>query len=268
MVKFIIYVVLSLLLLLPLTVFGQEPQGMEVTSVYKIADADASNGDILSTSEEGLVLTKSNTDSNMFGVLQDTPLIVYRTLDVESKPVIRTGIAQVNVTTLNGPINYGDKITSSVVAGKGQKAPAAGTSLGTALAAFSGEEAEQIDGPTGPVAVGKIPVALKIELTGAGTTGFTANRFLGLIGAAFVENLGDPEKFTDVIRYIAAGLVVLLSFVFAFFTFSRSIIKSIEALGRNPLAKSTIQLFMFVNVVLLIASGVIGIVASILIIRL
>jgi F0F1-type ATP synthase membrane subunit c/vacuolar-type H+-ATPase subunit K len=80
--------------------------------------------------------------------------------------------------------------------------------------------------------------------------------------------VNDPKKFGNVVRFIAAGLVVLLSFTFGFLTFSRSIAKSVEALGRNPLAKSTIQLSMVINIILLVVTGIIGIVASILIIRL
>ena len=44
--------------------------------------------------------------------------------------------------------------------------------------------------------------------------------------------------------------------------------KALEAIGRNPLAKSTIQLSMIINIALLVLTGIIGILASILIIRL
>ena len=90
----------------------------------------------------------------------------------------------------------------------------------------------------------------------------------GLVGVSFLENLGDPKQFAQVVRYLAAGLVVLLSFTFGFLTFSRSISKGIEAIGRNPLAKSAIQFSIFINIALLVATGIIGIVASILLIKL
>lgn len=229
--------------------------GIEVTTVYQIADTEASDGDILSTEEEGLIRSSHTFDTKMFGVLQEQPLLVFRAEDIGGKPVIRSGIAQVNVTNLNGPIKYGDHITSSEIPGKGQKSLGSDPTLGIALAPFDGKE-------------GKIPVAIRIESGAIGGTGFSAARFFGLIGGAFFENLADPEKFTDVVRYIAAGLVVLLSFTFAFLVFARSIPKSIEAIGRNPLAKSTIQLAMIINIILLVTTGIIGIVASILIIRL
>lgn len=260
MKKLIIFLVLLTFFLFPYPYTltpsnAQESESIELTSVYKIADIEASDGDILIITEEGLVRSSKSSDIKMFGVFQEKPLLLYKSSDVSGKPVVRSGIAQVNVTNLNGPIQYGDPITSSSIPGKGQKAPVTGAVLGIALAPFNEDQ-------------GKIPVAIKIESGGIGASGLTAKRFFGAVGSAFVENLSDPQKFTDVVRYIAAGLVVLLSFTFAFLIFARSIPKGIEAVGRNPLAKSTIEFSMILNVILLVLTGIIGIVASILIIRL
>lgn len=247
-------------------IYAQQFQGIETTSVYEIADQDAAAGDILKITDKGLVRTTIGFDNKMFGVISDQPLLVYRT-EIKGKPVIRSGITQVNVTTLNGPIKYGDYISSSGVSGKGQKASESGYTLGIALASFNGEGATQVDGPKGKVASGKIPVAIRIEYTELTNPRF-AGRLFGFVGTALLENISDPKQIGNVVRFIAAGLVILLSFTFGFLTFSRSIAKSIEALGRNPLAKSTIQLSMIINIVLLVVTGLIGIVASILIIRL
>ena len=262
MQKVIIFFVLSFLVLYykPYPIFAQTPDGIEVTSIYTIADTEAVDGDILITSEAGLQRTTKIADDKIFGVLQANPVLVYRNVDAEGQPIARSGIAQVNITTANGPIQYGDYITSSQELGKGQKSTGVGAILGISLSSYDGSDGAEF---------GKIPVALKIESTGlAGGAGLTANRFFGTIGNAFVESVSDPERFTDVIRYISAGLVVLLSFTFAFLTFSRSIVKSIEALGRNPLARSTIQISIIISIILLVVTGIVGIVASILIIRL
>lgn len=256
MTKFAILIVLLFIFLYPIhPTHAQQQPGLEVTSVYEIADKDAKEGDIVSTTEQGLVRSSQLGDNKMFGVIQEKPLLLYRDLEAKGKPVIRSSIAQVNVTTINGPIKYGDYITSSDIPGKGQKAPPQGPVLGIALAPFDGS------------GVGKIPVALKIESQGLQAPGLAGSIF-NLLGVAFLENLKDPKKFAEVVRYIAAGLVLLLSFTFAFLTFSRSITKSIEAIGRNPLAKSTIQLAMIINIILLVLTGILGIVASILIVRL
>lgn len=259
-----------LLYALPFTLYPTfahaQAQGIEATSVYEIADTEAMEGDILKASDQGLVRTTIGFDNKMFGVISEKPLLVYRT-DVKGKPVVRSGVVQVNVTTLNGPIKNGDYITSSAIPGKGQKASESGYTMGMALGSFTGEGAPEIDGPRGKVATGTIPVAVRIEYTELTNPRF-AGRLFGFIGTSLLENVSDPKQIGLVVRYIAAGLVVLLSFTFGFLTFSRSIAKSIEALGRNPLAKSTIQLSMVINIILLVVTAIVGIVASILIIRL
>lgn len=260
----LLFILLTINYLLP-TVYAQQT-GIEVTSVYEIADQEALEGDILSTGENGLVRSSIGFDNRMFGVIQQQSLLIYRS-QTKGKPVVRSGIAQVNITTLNGEVKNGDYITSSQIPGKGQKAQESGYIVGIALGAFDTQGAQEIDGPRGRVLLGKIPVAIRVEYAELTNPRF-AGRLFGFIGTALLENVSDPKQFGNVVRYIAAGLVLLLSFTFAFLTFSRSIAKSIEALGRNPLAKSAIQLSIFINIILLVITGIIGIVASILIIRL
>lgn len=246
--------------------YAQQSRGIEVTSVYEITDKEAIEGDILKATDKGLVRADIGFDPKIFGVIQEQPLLVYRT-QTQGKPVVRSGIGEVNVTTLNGPIKYGDYITSSTIAGKGQKASESGYTLGVALGQFDGTGAPQIDGPRGKVASGKISVAIRIEYIELTNPRF-AGRLFGFLGTAVLENVSDPKQIGNVVRFFAAGLVILLSFTFGFLTFSRSIAKSIEALGRNPLAKSTIQLSMIINIALLVITAIVGIAASILIIRL
>ena len=140
---FILPILLTTNYLLP-TVHAQsqarlpDGQGIEVTSVYEVADRDAVEGDILKATDKGLIRTTIGFDNKIFGIIADSPLLIFRS-ETKGKPVIRSGIAQVNVTTLNGPIKYGDYITSSSVAGKGQKATESGYTVGMALGAFNGE---------------------------------------------------------------------------------------------------------------------------------
>lgn len=245
-----------------------QSSSLEATSIYEVSDTETVEADIVSATEEGMVRSSRSFDNKMFGVIVQTPVVVYRNNEIENgQPVVRSGTATVNVTTLNGPIKYGDYITSSSIAGKGQKATESGYVLGIALGDFDGEGAEQTEGPTGQVALGTLLVAVRVEYAELTNPRF-ASRIFGFVGNSFLENVNDPKQFGLVIRYIAAGLVVLLSFTFGFLTFSRSIAKSMEALGRNPLARSTIQFSMIINIGLLIVTGIVGIVASILIIRL
>ncbi|MBI2017774.1 hypothetical protein HYS92_01865 [Candidatus Daviesbacteria bacterium] len=249
-----------------ITVSAQAPKGIEITSTYTISDTEAVSGDILTVTENGLVRSELSFDNKMFGVLDEKPILVYRDFEKEGKPVIRDGIAQVNVTTLNGSIKTGDYITSSSIKGKGAKASESGYVLGVALENFEGSD-QQVAGPNGNVSSGTIKIALKIEYAELTNPRF-AGRLFGFVGNSFLENVRDPKQLGAVVRYIAAGLIILLTFTFGLLAFSRSIAKSVEALGRNPLAKSAIQLSMIINIVLLVVTGLIGIVASILIIRL
>ena len=261
-IKFFVTLFFSILLLAaPDIISAQSPLPLpipnvintEVTTIYQIADKEAVNGDLLVTSAEGLVRASQIYDQSLFGVLSTQPLVVYRSGE-GGQPVIRSGVAEVNVTSLGGPINIGDYITSSSTPGKGQKAIESGYVIGTALEPFNQDQ-------------GKIRVAVKIEYAE-----ITAPRFLerlfSFLGRSLLQNINDPQKLGDLIRYIAAGLIVLLSFTFAFLTFSRSVGKSIEAIGRNPLARNTIQLTLILNLILMVITAIIGVVASVLIIRL
>jgi len=255
-------VFIILLLLLTAAVFqpkavqSQITQPVETTTIYSVTDPDAQDGDILISTDEGLIRATTTYDERLFGVLNTQPVIVYRN-GQEGQPVVRSGVAIVSVTTTNGPIKSGDYITSSTIPGKGQKGTESGYVIGVALEDFGGENARE----------GKINVAIKIEY--ADITGpRDPSRLFSLIGTTLLQNVQDPRKLGDIIRYIAAALVLLLSFTFAFLTFSRSIIKSIEAVGRNPLAKNTIQFTVILNFLLLVLTAIIAVVSSLLIIKL
>lgn len=233
---------------------------------------DAVDGDILSFSDAGMKLAEREYDDKIFGVIETTPLVAYSRNDSTGLPVVRNGTAEVNVTTINGPIKTGDFITSSSVAGKGEKAEISGYIVGVALQDFNETqgEAQEYQVPGGiekrQIRVGKINLAIKIEYSEVNTAR-NANRFLDSINAAFFRNTQDPEKFVNIIRYILAGLAVLISFLIGFFTLARSIPKGIEALGRNPLAHTTIQFGIILNIIFTVAIALVGIVAAVILLR-
>lgn len=225
----------------------------DIVMKYEIADGEAKDGDLLSMTDKGLVRSDRIYDSRMFGILQEKPLVVFNQTDISGKPVARTGRVKINVINTGGAINPGDYLTSSEKPGKAQKADQSGYVVGTAL-----EKSDQTEG--------QILAAVKIEYAEL-TTVRSANRFFEYFGAALSKNVKDPEKFGQVVRYILAGLVLLTSFFFGFITFSKSLPKSIEAIGRNPLAKNTIQFSLILNIVLIIAVGILGLVAAAVIMR-
>src|SRR3989338_6801407 len=260
MTKIYLIFILVSLFIGPTSVHGQSTQlgemNTEVTTIYQIADKDAVDGDLLISSVLGLVRSSEIYDRSLFGVLNSQPLLVYRSGE-EGQPVIRSGLAEVNVNGLGGPISVGDYIASSEIPGKGQKAIDSGYVIGVALEPFNGTENQQ----------GKIRVAVKIEFAEVNAPRFI-NRLFSYIGRSLLLNVNDPQKLGDLIRYIAAGVIVLLSFTFAFLTFSRSVVRSIEAIGRNPLARHTIQVTLILNLILMVATAIIGVIASVIIIKL
>jgi hypothetical protein len=225
---------------------------VEIATIQQISDPQAVDGDIISNTDRGLVRSTTTADIHLFGVITDKPLAVWREPGASGSAVIRNGIVEVNVTEDEGPIKKGDYVTSSENPGKGKKAIRSGYVVGQAIADAVGS---------------RVLVALRIEYAEV-TTPRSANRLFEMLGATFFKNVQDPSKFAEIIRYILAALVIIISFVFGFFTFSRSIPKSIEAIGRNPLSKNSILVSIGINVVLTVACGLIGLAAALLIIRL
>ncbi len=233
--------------------FAQTP-GFDATSTYLVSDGEIKSGDIVFYSEKGLVRASEPYSNHIFGVLTEKPLMVFTTTSTDEKPVVRSGIAQVNVTNEGGEIKPGDFITSSNTKGTGQKATISGYVLGTALAEMSAKE-------------GQIPIAIRIEYAELTNTK-SVLRLLDAFNIAAFQSTKDIDKASQFIKYLSSGLIVLGSLVVSFFLFARSIIKSIEAIGRNPLAKTAILMSIVIQAGLTILTILIGVGAAYLILRL
>lgn len=243
-----------------------------IANVYDIADPDAQDGDILSSIlDKGLVRTTVAYDNHLFGVLQKQPLLVLRRVDQSGQAVSRIGTAQVNVTTLGGEIKPGDYITSSEVPGFGQRAVLSGNIVGIALTSFGEKDGQKITYTVAKepkqLSAGKVVVALQVGYSEISYTKLNLQLLDSFTGALF-QNVKDPDKFTMIFRYIAAGLSVVAGFFLGFLTFSRSIPKSIEAIGRNPTAEKSIIFGIILSALFTIITIGLGITAAALILRL
>lgn len=242
-------------------------QELSIASVYEISDQEAVSGDILiNAGEKGLIRTNVTYDAKIFGVLEDNPLVVLREATPSGKPVIRTGDTKVNVTDYNGEIKKGDYVTTSPLSGKGMQAGQSGYTLGIATEdAIYGSETQQVEGKQ--VKSGTVSVALRIEYAELSTARSNV-KLLNDLNAAFFRSVQDPEKFTLVIRYIIAGIIAILAFVLGFFSITRSISKAVEAIGRNPLAKTAILASVGFQIGLAVVGGIIAAAIVFIIIRL
>lgn len=276
-IKSLSKIALILILLLPLftaTLAFAQAQSTDVSFVYDITDSKAESDDILiADKNQGIVRANHPYDYQLFGVLQSQPLLVYRRIDNQGKAVARNGITTVNVTTLGGPIKAGDYITSSEIPGKGMKAGISGYVIGVALTSFSDQDGQPMDyapastpNETKKIAAGKITIALKIEYAEL-TTSRSTSTLMTSFNSALYQNMQDPGKFVQVLRYIAAAVTVLISFGVGFVTFSRSIPKGVEAVGRNPLAQKAIMFSMILNIIFTILTASVGVLVAALILR-
>lgn len=266
--KLLLAALLALItLLLPLSINAQTT-GIDVAFTRPVADKDVISGDIVEPSDNGLIRVNAAYSTKIYGVIQENTLLIYRKVATDSsKPIARNGIVAVNVTNLTGDIKTGDYITSSPIPGKGQKANRPGYIVGVAMEDFDTQDAKTVNFEGQSYPGGSILVALKPEFAGGVASGSTS-RLIDQLGSQLFKNIEDSEGFNRLVRYFIAGIVVLVSFIVGFVIFARSVPKSIEAIGRNPLAKSQIQFAIMLNILLTVVSSLIGIGAAFLILQL
>ncbi len=241
-------------------------QGYNVASMYELADKDAKNGDIIvNGGTSGLIRTDIPYDGRVFGIVQDTPLLVLREASGSGRPVIRLGDTVVNVTDYNGVIKKGDLITSAPANGLGMKATQSGYAVGIALAdADLSAATVTINGKS--YKTGSVNTALQIEYAEINTSRNTI-RLLEELNAALFSSVKNPEKAVLVIRYLIGGLIAMLAFVIGFYSVTRSIGNAVEAIGRNPLARRTILISIGLQILITAAVAIATIVIIFIIIR-
>lgn len=244
-----------LILTFPTSVLAQTTN-LNAAFSYEVADKEASDGDILIYTDKGLVRSSTAFSNAMFGVVQTNPVVVIELDDNQGQTVISSGVANVNVIDANGLIKKGDYITSSATAGKGQRADKSGYMLGVALADLQ-------------TSSGQIPVALDIKYVDLySLISPTASKFLKALDNILLASTTDPEKFSRLVRYVTAALIVMGAFGISFLTFSRSMTKSVEAIGRNPLAKNSIYFSLSLNVIVAVVTLIVGLITAFILIKL
>lgn len=235
-----------------------QEQGLSIgiANHVPIASSEVKNGDIITSSNEGYVLSSKPYDPLVIGVVSLNPAV---SLDIEgdeanSYPVISAGNVEVNVSSVNGNIEEGDLITSSSIPGVGMKATKAGYILGQALDKFTADKEGEI---------GKINIALNLRYSYS-----NANTQTSLADIFNLSLLATYESPSAVFKYLVAGIVIVLAFVLGVVSFGRVANTGVEALGRNPLAGKMIQFGIIFNVLITISIIAAGFGMAYLIIRL
>lgn len=198
---------------------------------------DVPDASIICVKDGSYDLCTDEYDSSIFGVsAEDAAIALEATGSANSHPVVTSGITVVRVDATNGNIAKGDNITSSATAGVGIKATRNGYILGNALEDYA---------PNDAATEGQILVSLNTHLT----TNLTDSR------ANILESLRQGLSFAALsplssLRYLLAFAIVVLGFGFGLLYFGRVARAGIEAMGRNPLARRSIQAGILFNIVL------------------
>lgn len=234
---------------------GDISSGVGIT--VNLIDDNAADGSIVSFSQKGYQLSTVSYDPTTYGVISDTTSVTLEdpeTNNEKSRVVLTTGKTLVRVNTQNGAIKSGNLITTSETPGVGMLATQDGYILGTALEDYTESDTSK---------VGSIYVSLNLGFNSQSTV--LRQNLLGNIKNAFSSPFLTPA---NSLRYIIAGLAVILGLSIGLIHFGRSTANGIEALGRNPLARNAILLSMAVNLVLTIVAMGVGLGLAFLILSL
>lgn len=211
-------------------------------------------GDIIAINDGIFGLSVRDYDENIYGVIAVDAAIALNDLTLEEGQYVRavsSGETDVKVSSINGDILVGDYITSSSIEGVAQKADVSGYVLGIALEDYASDD---------PTAVGTILAQLDIK------SAYVANRsqknLLQFLKTGAMSPILSP---LTTFRYLLAALVVVASFVVGFSSFGKISGKSVEAMGRNPLASGDIKSAVIFNFIFTFGIMIAGIVVSYLI---
>lgn len=205
----------------------------QVAYNIEIKDTEPKDGSIVSLRSGIYQLSDKEYDPGIYGVIQLEAAVTLNEISATTRPVVTSGQVMVRVTKSNGEIKEGDLLTSSKDKGVAQKATKSGHVLGKALADFprEGEPGEE----------GLIPVLVSVnynqiaakseELTQTGVDQVARKVSVALVSGSL----------PDLLKYIFALLLGLITFFWGLAHFVRSNRTAVEAIARNPLAKGEIR---------------------------
>lgn len=235
MIKILLLLVFCLVQVKP--VLAEEKISSGIATSIPIVDQEVHNGAIVSSTTEGYILSKTPYDPSVYGVVAILPAVAFEAAENENAyPVITAGKVYVRVSTANGQINKGDRITTSKTSGVGQKATDNGFTIGTALESFNSEDPNQ---------VAEILVALKPQYHV-----IAAGRGINLLKNIKVAAASPFLSPLTSMRYLLAVIITAVSFSLGFLFYGRIAKSGLDALGRNPLAAKTISIGIVFNVLL------------------
>jgi len=230
---------------LNINVFAQELPSLGGVAVnIEISDSEVQEGDIISISQDGFKRSNEEYDILVFGVVVNAPILSVEPKTDTTRSVISSGEALVRVSANSGEIVEGDLITTSTEAGVGQKATRGGYVIGKALQGYTDSSPGLISVLVGP--------------------SFGSGSGAGAGVGSLIGVIADPAN----ARYILAVLLGIIVAIGGTIAFIRLISTGVTAVGRNPLAKSSIYRSMSIAGAIIAILAIAGVAAIISIIRL
>lgn len=215
-------------------------------------NGDSQIGYIISHKNAQYVPSQEPFDTEIIGVVvENSSISITDPTQTPLRLILQAGEAQIMVSNSNGDIKKGDYITSSKLAGVGQKADKTGFVIGRAMEDFV---------PASVAASSLIWSTVEPKYAYINNTVKT-----NLLDALRAGSLSPFLSPIESLRYILAALIVTATFVIGFSTFGKTSGRTIEALGRNPLAQSSIKTAMVFNTVLAFGVMLIGLALAYLI---
>mgnify|MGYP000848903404 FL=1 len=233
-----VYVCLLSFYVLTASVAFSQPLGVGFGVGYEIEGGKGREGNVVSVTDKGTYkLSTIPYDSKVFGAIVDqTPLTLVDQALKNAKIVLSSGETRVLVNGEGGSISKGDFVTSSSTEGLAMKATSSGYVLGIALEDFKPKTLSESK---------LVLVNLRIGNQFISTNP-RSNLLQVLKSGLDAPTLAPLES----LRYLLSGLAVVAAFIIGFASFGKTSSTSIQAMGRNPLAKNTIQTTVFFNFLL------------------
>jgi hypothetical protein len=227
---------------------------------------NVSYGDLISydPTTHRFTLTSGSNDPNAYGIAVQSPALMFSPSNGGDVPVLRSGSALANVTLENGPIAIGDPLTASSIPGKARKANPGEHTIGTADESFNGQGGVQLRMPDGTVvSADTIRVTMNIGGASEGAAAGSPASCTSL-GCKLFNGL-DPALVRAFAKYLLSGIIAALALFFAFKSFVTEANYGVISMGRNPLARRSIQSMVLINALLALAIASAGLFASIVV---
>lgn len=195
----------------------------------------------LDPQKSGFVMPANQTSQNLIGVATTSNQSLLAISSAGSVQVALSGVVNVFVSTLNGPITVGSQIGVSPINGVGMNAEANTRVIGIAQAAFNtsiaGTSTAQVtskSGKTSQISVGIIPVVIAIGTASSAAESGAPSNFLQKAANSIAGHKVSAWPL------VISTAIIVVTFTAVIVLIYGTIRGSLVSVGRNPLAKPAI----------------------------